>query len=728
MFDDNKYVKYNDLRWSGVLKSIKKSPNVLQPLFEAFTNSLEAIKLRQRERVDFSPYIKVTLNFDSNLHGERSTIKDISIEDNGIGFNEQSYARLVIFKDDTKGFNNRGSGRIQMIHFFQQVFFDSIYQEGTNLMKRKFVLSKAKSFIEKNTILCQIEEPSIIQDLEMRTIVKMSVFIEDKKNVDKYTNRSLSDIKRELIKHFLLHFCSIRANLPSINIVYSINGVEKERDQITVDDIPTPTRTDVTIEVPICKISEDMKRIENIDGEVVSIEILPYKISSEELSSSEIKITSKGEISDTAKIKITCVNPDDSLDNCRFLFLLKSDYFDQLEGDERGNIEILDRRELKKTAKEQGYIDPQIVLNDIQEKVNDKAKEIYSEISIENDRFKEEIDRLKKDYLLSEEALKDLDLSDSTEDVLKKAYAYDAKVLAQKDAEYEEGIRRLKQLNPSSENYQKDLSAIVNQHVTSIPICNRMALSKYVIRRKMVIELMGMVLNQMLICQSNEKRNEDERLIHNLIFEQHSNNPLTSDLWLINEEYMYFKGSSESVLSKVELDGVRIFREDFNEEEERYLKSLGENRKKMRTDVLLFPSEGKCVIIEFKNPNVNVSEHLNQVNRYAYFLRNFTKPEYKFLTFYGYLIGERLEKRDVRAADGDFKTSPNLDYLFRPMKNVPDDSSGENQDGSLYMEVLQFSVLKERAEQRNRAFIDCLKNNHMEEQNNKKQRSKAELP
>ena len=516
MFDDiNKYVKYKDLRWSGVLKSIKKSPNVLQPLFEAFTNSLEAIKLRQRERVDFSPYIKVTLNFDSNLHGERSTIKDISIEDNGIGFNEQSYARLVVFKDDTKGFNNRGSGRIQMIHFFQQVFFDSIYQEGTNLMKRKFVLSKAKSFIEKNTILYQIEEPSIIQDLEIRTVVKMSLFIENKKDVDKYTNQPLSEIKRELIKHFLLHFCSIRASLPSINIVYSINEVEKERDQITVDDIPTPTRTDVTIEVPICTISEDMKRIENIDGEVVPIEILPYKISSEELSSSEIKITSKGEISDTAKIKITCIDPDASLDNYRFLFLLKSDYFDQLEGDERGNIEILDRRELKKIAKEQGYIDPQIILNDIQEKVNDKAKEIYSEISIQNDRFREKIDRLKKDYLLSEEALEDLALSDSTEDVLKKAYTYDAKVLAQKDAEYEKSIQHLNQLNPSSDNYQKDLSAIVDQYVTSIPICNRMALSKYVIRRKMVIELMGKVLDQMLVCQNNEKRNEDERLIHN---------------------------------------------------------------------------------------------------------------------------------------------------------------------------------------------------------------------
>ena len=45
MFDDtSKFIKYNDLKWSGILKSIPKSPNILQPLFEAFTNSLESIK------------------------------------------------------------------------------------------------------------------------------------------------------------------------------------------------------------------------------------------------------------------------------------------------------------------------------------------------------------------------------------------------------------------------------------------------------------------------------------------------------------------------------------------------------------------------------------------------------------------------------------------------------------------------------------------------------------
>ena len=53
------------------------------------------------------------------------------------------------------------------------------------------------------------------------------------------------------------------------------------------------------------------------------------------------------------------------------------------------------------------------------------------------------------------------------------------------------------------------------------------------------------------------------------------------------------------------------------------------------------------------------------------------------------------------------ETAPHLDFLFRPMKTVRDDS-GSNQDGSLYTEVIQFSALKERAELRNKVFIDCL--------------------
>ena len=708
------FKRYEVLRWSGILKSIKKSSNVLQPLFEAFTNSLEAITLRLQTGASFDPYIKVSLDFSPNLQGDRAELLSLSVTDNGIGFNKQSYERLVVFKDDTKGFRNHGSGRLQMIHFFEKVIFNSIYQEGDTLEEREFTLSKSKEFLDKNTIL-RTKNPTQIKGREIQTTVKLSRLWDERKDGKEFVSCSLSELKEKLIQHYLLHFCSIRASLPHISIVYSIRGEERENIKIDTNDIPTPTREDISFEVPIYQYLAETNKIDSTENNVV-INILPYRISSNILSSNEIRITSKGEVSETQKLKLTCVASDSSLGGNRYLFLLKSDYFDELEGDERGYIELLDKTEFKRRGKQDGYVEPQLLLNDIQEKVNDVAREVYQEISEHNEMFRERAEQLKKDYLLSEEALKELNFSDSTEDIFKKAYIYDAKILAKENANYENNVQNLKHLDPSSDDYGIRLAELVDNVVTSIPIHNRVELSKYVTRRNMVIELMGKILDRMLDCQDKAKRNEDEKLLHNLIFKQHSDNPLTSDLWLINEEYMYFKGSSERFLSKVELEGKKIFREEFEAEEERYLSSLGENRKNVRTDVLLFPSEGKCVIIEFKNPNVNIAEHLTQVSKYAYFLRNFTKTEYKFLTFYGYLIGESLEKRDVRAADGDFKTTPNLDYLFRPMKTVPDDS-GTNQDGSLYMEVIQYSVLKERAELRNKAFIDCLLENSRTDKN-----------
>lgn len=707
MFEDStKFIKYTDLKWSGILKSIKKSSNRFQPLFEAFTNSFEAIKLRQKETSNFSPYINVVLNFNTSLiHGEYLDLSEIRIEDNGIGFDAKNYARLTTFKDDTKGFNNRGSGRIQMVHSFKYVVFDSVYYEGEKLMARKFFLSKSTPFLSNNTIIYEENTPYPIEG-EVKTVVTLHEPL-DKKDAKALANIGVDDVKHLLLERYLLALCSIRKQFPSINIIYSIGNTEKERVTIKSEDIPEPTRTDIYISVPKCQISNDMKRIEVLKNESVTIQILPYKIGADSLSESSIRITSKDEISETTKVKLTCINPSAVLDSSRYLFLLKSEYFDLLDGDERGNIEIVDRTEFKKRAKSQGYIEEQIVLNDIQDAVNSKAKEIYQEILEQNQLFKEKIEQLKKDYLLSEEALKDLSLSDSIDEVFKKAYTYDAKVMAKESAAFENSKQYLHQLDPASDDYDSRLTSLTEKFVSSLPIQNRVTLSKYVARRKMVIELMDMILKRTLNCQQEAKRNNDERLLHNLIFRQHSNNPLSSDLWLINEDYMYFEGSSEKNLFDIRLRGLKVFREEFNEEEQRYLKSLGKDRTKLRTDVLLFPAEGKCVIIEFKNPNVNVADCIQQVAKYAYFLRNYTKPEFKFLTFYGYLIGESIEKRDVRAADADFVTSPNLDYLFRPSKKIVDESS-DNQDGTLYMEVIQFSVLKQRAELRNKIFADLL--------------------
>ena len=142
-----------------------------------------------------------------------------------------------------------------------------------------------------------------------------------------------------------------------------------------------------------------------------------------------------------------------------------------------------------------------------------------------------------------------------------------------------------------------------------------------------------------------------------------------------------------------------------DEEEQRYLNSLGEQRLKKRPDILLFPSEHKCVIIELKSLDANVSEYIGQIGKYATFIRSYTTDEFRIDTFYGYLVGEALEPNDVRAADNDFKYDPKFNFCYRPYKSIAclGDPSG-SQDGTMYTEAISFSELLKRAKKRNESF------------------------
>lgn len=168
---------------------------------------------------------------------------------------------------------------------------------------------------------------------------------------------------------------------------------------------------------------------------------------------------------------------------------------------------------------------------------------------------------------------------------------------------------------------------------------------------------------------------------------------------MLNEDYLYFRGVSDQPLNQIEIDGIKLFREEVTEEEERYLSSLGENRRIKRPDILLFPSERKCIIVELKTPETNLALHINQIKRYANLLRNFTSDSFMIDTFYGYLIGEALEPRDIRAVDGNFKYDPKFNFMYLPSTPIvyENDPTGR-QDGSLYMEVISYSEILRRAE------------------------------
>lgn len=211
-----------------------------------------------------------------------------------------------------------------------------------------------------------------------------------------------------------------------------------------------------------------------------------------------------------------------------------------------------------------------------------------------------------------------------------------------------------------------------------------------------------MILNRELQKLSNGER-IDENVLHNLIFQQGNTDVYSSDLWLINEEYLYYQGTSEKEFKDIELNGEKIFTKDFTEEENRYLHSLNENRLAKRPDVLLFPEEGKCIIIEFKAPEVNASEHLTQIDFYANLILNYSNPKYKINQFYGYLICESIEDRDVRGRVSRFERSEHFDFWFRPSEKV--NGFEGHPDGSIYTEIIKYSSILSRAQARNEIFI-----------------------
>jgi len=159
------YIKGYGINYVGTLPKLSKNDRELQPIFEALTNSFEAIKLANNKRTKKKVIIKVV--FSPNLFSEQENthnFEEFIIEDNGIGFNDDEFERLIFLNDTRKGFSNKGTGRVQFLHFFNKTNISSIYKDSsskTGFRERVFELSKMKPFLEENAIINYISNNEI---------------------------------------------------------------------------------------------------------------------------------------------------------------------------------------------------------------------------------------------------------------------------------------------------------------------------------------------------------------------------------------------------------------------------------------------------------------------------------------------------------------------------------------------------------------------------------------
>lgn len=499
------------------------------------------------------------------------------------------------------------------------------------------------------------------------------------------------------------YFCQSRNELPLIKIEFYLNNIIKSTTTISQSDIPIFEKSSV-IKIKYSKKSgQSISKINKTEDFTIE----SFKMKTDFLKENKISLVSKGEVIEESDVSLQNIAANDCVDGSRFLFLLSGNYIDQKDTNLRGILNILTIETFKKG--DLFHDQEEILIEDIQSEVNNAINVIYPEFEKIKLKHENDFDNLKEMFLLDADIANNVNISlnDTPNKILEKFYELEAKRTASFDASLKESVDNIEKLDTTRPEYQNALRTAVDELVKKIPHQNKKSLTHYVARRKLVLDLFQKLIDNEAVKFKNGGR-IDEDVLHNLIFQQSTSDPISSDLWLINEEYIYFKGVSEGNLGQIELDGSKIFKQNLSFEEKEYRTKQGGDANLKRTDILLFPAEAKCIIIELKAPDVNISDHLNQINKYAALINNLSLDSFKFNTFYGYLIGENINSDDVIDNDSDFINASNLGYIFRSYKRII--GKFGRADGSLYTEIIKYSTLLARSKLRNQIFIDKLCN------------------
>jgi hypothetical protein len=685
---------------------IPKSKYPLAAVFESITNSLESISGHQ-----VVGKIKISLFFRGIFEGGKE-LERIEIEDNGVGFNSKNFERFELLLDKSKGFNNRGSGRIQYLHMANRVFVESNYFEQGKIFHRSFFCDPINFISRPKNIEIENSEwlGAKVTFMELDFSEPEKIF---------FDNLELKSLKNEIKSKFLLRLYLDKKKennaLPNIEIVFFKNGEILEKDSISFEDIPEAMDSG-TLEVSYSKIDfideEEFEWKPIIDKKEV-LNWAHFKIPQSELDQNNVYLCSKNVAVESISLKQ--IKKNDSIEGFRFLTAIYGDIFDNENyvSHSVDSFKFPKKDVVNSIAKGNIFFDKNkeyLFQDDIEESVQQVIEKVYQDVSSINERKKQNAMEIAKAHGFSVSLVPSIkiSISDTEEQITDKLYKKHAEILSRNNRKIKSLYESLNQLNPTEENYQNNLEEKSTELLTLIPQQNKEELSRYVIRREMVTNVLKLILGNKLEYQLssdnilNSTKKDHEGLIHNLIFKKKEQTTAAlNDLWILNEEFVHFEGCSELPISQIEIPKYGKLIRSISDVE---INSFG-LKPNRRPDIFLFPEEGKCVLIELKEPRADLSDHLNQTIKYANLIANFSNI--KIDTFYCYLIGENISQIDI---PGDFDKSISNDWVRKiplSIRSVLPENEGQD-IAKAQVEIIKLSSIHERAHRRNKSFADRL--------------------
>ena len=700
-YSNGEFIRQTFSYESLMRRRVKKHMSSFQPIYEAVSNALEATTGKGDK-------IVIRLNVSKALMGNKFFFQSIEVEDTGCGFTKDNLHRFYDLFNESKGYNNLGTGRIQFLHFFTHTEFHSVYYDVEEKKKKQIAICLSTNFIKDNQTPIWASFPEdVAEDCQTGTTVSFYSPC-DEKDKTSYEELSTDEVFDKVFTHYLGRFCLSKGNIQDINIEYYINGVhDSTKDRfITDSDIPDVDYHDkVSIHYKVLNDSGN-GFINHKDAE--TFEINSYLLPTDVQKRNEVKLTSKNETVEVANVDFSFVSRARIAEGKNMLCLVSSNYLTGKDTDLRGKLNIYTKDEYLKEKNLFSLNEKQIFIDDVQEEVTEKITTHYPAINKIKEESEDDIAQMVEDFSLDNDIIKSIGIKtgEKATDFLSRYYDAEAEMEKDNSKKMKDIFSSFRQLDPSLKGFKKSFNARISAVNALIPVKNKSSLSRYISSRTAAMNMLKMILDKDLECQLvNHKRKDNEKLIHDLLFPQGSMDALESNLWMLNEDFIHFRGYSNFKIRDIQADGTSIIRDDLDEEEKKTLTEYNKDLLGNKPDILLFPEEHKCIIIELKSDTADPAEYLQQAIKYAGILRAFAKDEYVIDNFYLYLIAERFNFERIKITNPSFKSSQYLDYVFLPNSPV---YGGKRGEGTLYMEVLKYSTLLERARIRNSVFSEKL--------------------
>ncbi|MDR7344370.1 hypothetical protein J2X14_002791 [Pantoea alhagi] len=687
----------------GMLRLIPASKNTLAPVFEAITNSLESILEKKSTKKQF-----ISVNFHFNdIDKEKKHLDRIVISDTGVGFNSVSFERFGAILDNSKGYHNRGTGRLQFLHRFSQLSIVSQYIEKNESYIRTFKSSNENFIFDERLVQSNSEESL--------TTITLQGFKSQKKDDEYFSSLTLKKFESLIKSQYALRVYLEKQKditFPDLKLQfeYSVSS-ESETVCLTPDLFPEPCQSG-QFTVPYSYPRQNDKAKSGVDWICDSVkepEIfkwLVFEFDAESIESHGAFLCSKD--IPVEHIKNPIINNANGLIGKKKIAAFYGDYLDRPENvnDAVDSFIIKSKLDVNQISSSLFYDYSYVYMDDIKKEVGIQLDKIYEELVDAKEATSKRVMMLALELGVSAKVADivkgRVKLNAPDEVIIKSLHVELANIIADKSNKTRTIIKQLDKLNPASDNYQAQIESKSKEISRLIDEQNKEELSKYVIRREIITTLLDKIVSSKLEIQNEEqplgKRKDKEGIIHDLFFKRKTNNEI-NDLWVIDEEFLYYQGFSEIELSKITLpDGTPLLRR------EAYEVMVKEGFKpNQRPDVYLYAGEGKCILLEFKAQDVDLSDYLQQMPKYCNILANYANV--KLEKFYCYLIGEKISPI---SSLNDYEQSVTGSWYRDSIPVRSADLTNRQTIANIRMEILKLSDISKRARLRNVSFAQKL--------------------